>query len=274
MATEDTRMTQTERMSPMLEGKTAIIYGGGGFIGQGVARTFAREGALVFLAGRRGAPLEATAETVTAAGGRAYPAVLDALDEQAVERHVKSVADQTGGIDISFNLTSRGDVEGTRLLAMTTDDFVAPSVTGLRSNFITARAAARHMVDQGRGVILMLTSGSGLESTPPELWPMGGTGPADAAIESFMRYLAAEVGPKRVRVNCLWTAGVTLKVDEPPANGSDSIVDGLVNVSMLRKRPTLQEVAETAAFLASDRASGITASIVNVSSGITSQLTH
>jgi enoyl-[acyl-carrier-protein] reductase (NADH) len=92
---------------------------------------------------------------------------------------------------------------------------------------------------------------------------MGGTGPADAATESFMRYLASEVGPRGVRVNCIWTAGVVHEND--PLQASK---DMLVNLSMLRKRPTVQEVADAAAFLASDRASGITASIVNVLSGI------
>jgi NAD(P)-dependent dehydrogenase (short-subunit alcohol dehydrogenase family) len=257
----------------LLEGRTAVIYGGSGFIGRGVAQTFAREGARVFLVGRTETTLRATADGVCAAGGEAHVAVVDALDETAVEKHVRSVVDATGRLDVSVNLISRGDVQGTRLLDMSVEDFVAPTVTGLRANFITARAAARQMAQQGRGAILMLTSGSGLESTPPEFWPMGGTGPADAATESFMRYLAAEVGPKGVRVNCLWTAGVTLDDDAPSAD-TGGVQDALVSVSMLRKRPTLREVAETAAFLASDRASGITASIVNVSSGITSELTR
>ena len=119
------------------------------------------------------------------------------------------------------------------------------------------------MVERGSGVILMLTSGSGPAWTPPDVWPMGGTGPADAATESFMRYLASEVGPRGVRVNCLWTAGVVLENDPLQA-----AKDMLNSMSMLRKRPTLQEVADTAAFLASDRASGITASIINVTSGV------
>jgi NAD(P)-dependent dehydrogenase (short-subunit alcohol dehydrogenase family) len=247
----------------LLEGKNAIIYGASGHIGSAVARTFAREGAAVFLVGRTRATLEALADGLTAAGGRVHIAALDTLEERAVEQHARSVVDQAGGIDVAFNLTTRGDVQGTRLLEMDIEDFLRPTVIGLRSNFITARAAARSMVERGSGVILMLNSGSGPAWTPPEVWPMGGTGPADASIESFMRYLASEVGPRGVRVNCLWTAGVVLEND--PFNAAK---DMLNTMSMLRKRPTLQEVADTAAFLASDRGSGITASIVNVTSGI------
>ena len=253
-------------MTQLLVGKTAIIYGAGGRIGRGLARTFADEGATVFLAGRTEAMLRAVADEIASGGGRAHVSVVDALDEHAVEEHARSVVDRAGSIDVSFNLTSRGDVQGTRLLDMDVDDFLCPTATGLRSNFVTARAAARHMVRQGSGVILMLTSGSGEAWTPPEVWAMGGTGPADAATESFMRYLAAEVGPRGVRVACLWTAGVVVEND-PLAAAKDM----LVGMSMLRKRPTIQEVADTAAFLASDRASGITASIINVNSGISAR---
>jgi NAD(P)-dependent dehydrogenase (short-subunit alcohol dehydrogenase family) len=218
----------------------------------------------VFLVGRTESTLQALADQIAAQGGRACVAALDTLDEQAVQQHANQIVDKAGRIDIAFNLTTRNDVQGTRLLDMDVEDFLRPTLIGLRSNYITARAVARHMVQRGSGVILMLTSGSGPAWTPPEVWPMGGTGPADAATESFMRYLASEVGPRGVRVNCLWTAGVKLE-DDP----LDAAKDMLKNMSMLRKRPTLQEVADTAAFLASDRGSGITASIVNVTSGVT-----
>ena len=251
-------------MTQLLERKNAIVYGAGGRIGSGVARTFAREGATVFLVGRTQATLQTVANDIAANGGQAHVAIVDAGDEDAVEQHTRSVVDQVGGIDVSFNLTSRGDIQGTRLLDMHVEDFLLPTTTGLRSNFITARAAARQMVQRGSGAILMLNSGSGPAWTPPEVWPMGGTGPADAATESFMRYLASEVGPRGVRVNCLWTAGVVVANDP-----LEAAKDMLVSMSMLRKRPTIQEVADTATFLASDRGSGITASIVNVSSGIT-----
>src|SRR5882672_1364902 len=181
-------------MTKLLEGKSAIIYGAGGRLGSGVAQTFAREGATVFLVGRTQATLQTVANDIEADGGRVRMATFDAMDEEAVEQHIRSVVDQTGRLDVSFNLTSRGDVQGTRLLEMQVEDFLAPTTTGLRSNFITARAAARFMVQKGSGAILMLNSGSGPAWTPPEVWPMGGTGPADAATESFMRYLAAEAG--------------------------------------------------------------------------------
>jgi NAD(P)-dependent dehydrogenase (short-subunit alcohol dehydrogenase family) len=172
------------------------------------------------------------------------------------DHHVARVFDQVGGIDVSFNLIPRGDVQGTRLVGLDVDDFLRPSVNGLRSNFLTARAAARRMVRRGSGVILMLTSGSGPAWTAPGVWPMGGTGPADAATESFMRYLASEVGPRGVRVNCLWTAGVTSDpaelVADPQLQRMEAAKDALVGMSMLRKRPSVQEVADTAAFLASD----------------------
>jgi NAD(P)-dependent dehydrogenase (short-subunit alcohol dehydrogenase family) len=250
----------------MLESKNAIIYGAGGQIGTGVARTFAREGATVFLVGRTEATLQVVAADIASRGGQAHVAVVDALDEHAVEEHARLVVEQVGSIDVSINLTSRGDVQGTPLLNMSVDDFLQPITTGSRSNFITARATARHMVQHGSGVILMITSGSGEAWTPPEVWSMGGTGPADAATESFMRYLAAEVGPRGVRTACLWTAGVVVEND--PLNAAK---DMLVSMSMLRKRPTIQEFADTAAFLASDRASGITASVINVNSGISAR---
>src|SRR5690242_21954712 len=102
-------------MTGILEGKTAIIYGGGGGIGGGVARTFAREGARVFLAGRTREKLDAVAKEITSAGGSAAVAVLDALDERAVDDHVRDVIATAGSVDVSFNLISRGDAQGTPL---------------------------------------------------------------------------------------------------------------------------------------------------------------
>src|SRR4029453_11242155 len=96
-----------------------------------------------------------------AAGGSAEVAVLDATDESAVDAHVEAVATGAGSVDVSFNLISRGDVQRTPLVDMTTDDLLRAVVTGLQSNFLTARAAARRMTRQGTGVILHLNSAPG-----------------------------------------------------------------------------------------------------------------
>lgn len=258
----------------LLENKNAIIYGAGGGIGGGVARTFAREGARVFLAGRTRDKLDKVAGEIHAAGGQAEVAVLDALDEQAVDDHAQIVASQAGSLDISFNLISRGDVQGIPLADMTTADFLRPITTGITTNFITARAAARHMIKQRSGVILALNSGSAHGSPM-----MGGTGPADATIDTFIRNLAAEIGPHGVRVLGIWTAGVpdTLSPEKLAAVNSDMQFDdaafqGLLarldEMRMLRRSPRVAQVADVAAFLASDRAAAITATFVNVTGGI------
>ncbi|PZS31983.1 MAG: 2-hydroxycyclohexanecarboxyl-CoA dehydrogenase [Pseudonocardiales bacterium] len=259
-------------MGTMLEGKNAIIYGGAGGIGAGVAKAFAREGARVFLVGRTQAKLDAVASEITAAGGSVDAAVVDALDEQAVGEHAQRVVSEAGSIDVSFNLISRGDAQGTPLIDMTPDDLLRAVDNGLRSSFLTARAAGRQMRTQGSGVILHLNSASGAGAMPG----MGSTGPADAATEAFMRYLAAELGPNGVRVCGIWTAGVveTLSTEKlggvggPAAPEPVTAEQMIAGMSVLRRAPRLAEVAEVATFLASERASGLTGSMTNVTSGL------
>ena len=256
----------------MLDGKVAVIYGGGGGIGGAVARTFAREGAQVFLVGRTRATLDAVASDVTAAGGRAEVAVLDALDEAAVDAHLADVVARAGRVDVSFNLVARADVQGTPLVQMSVDDMVCAVSDGLRTQFLTARAAGRQMGEQGSGVILHLNSASGDGAMPG----MGNTGPADAATESFMRYLAAELGPSGVRVCGIWTAGVaeTLTREKmeavagPGAPDPQVALDMIAGMAALRRTPRLADVAEVATFLASDRAGGITGTMTNVTAGL------
>jgi NAD(P)-dependent dehydrogenase (short-subunit alcohol dehydrogenase family) len=226
------------------------------------------------LTGRTRDKLDEVASEITAAGGQAEVAVVDALDEQAVDDHARATASQAGSIDVSFNLISRGDVQGIPLADMATADFLRAITTGITTNFITARAAARHMIEQGSGVILALNSGSAHGSPM-----MGSTGPADATIDTFIRNLAAEVGPHGVRVLGLWTAGVpeTLSPDKLAAVNSDlhqgdaafqGLLDGLDHMRMLRRSPRLAQVADVAAFLASDQSAAITGTFVNVTGGI------
>lgn len=254
-----------------LANKNAVIYGGGGNIGGAVARVFAREGATVHLVGRTKDTLDAVADDIRAAGGRAEVTVLDGLDETAIDQHAQDVVDRFGSLDISFNLVPRGDAQGTPLVEMTTEKFTHAITTGVTTTFLTARAAARHMIKQGSGVILSLTSGSSRATSPG----MGNTGPTDAVVETFLRYLAAETGPHGVRVVGIHTAAVygTLtreNIAEVDGVGADpEEIDRMISqMALLRRSPRLEQVAETAAFLASDRAGGITSSITNVTSGL------
>ena len=247
-----------------------IIYGAAGGIGTAVAEVFARQGATVHLTGRTRATLEALAARITADGGRAEAAVVDAFDEAAVEAHAAAV----GRIDVSINLVPRGDAQGTPLVAMEVADLARAVTNGITTNFITARAAARRMTEQGDGLILALNSGSAHGSPM-----MGSTGPADAALDTFVRNLALEVGPSGVRVMGIWVAGIletlTLTklqavnpaIDEAAIAGIHASLDGL---RLLRRSPRLDDVAETIAFLASPAARGLTGTWINATGMFTS----
>jgi 3-oxoacyl-[acyl-carrier protein] reductase len=257
----------------LLEGKTAIVYGAAGAIGGAVARAFAREGASIFLAGRALAPVQAVAEEIAAAGGAAEAASVDALDEQAVNQHAAAVATKAGRIDISFNAISLGDVQGTRLLDIPLADFSRPITTGTRTHLLTARAAARHMIERGAGVILTLTA-SAVRLPDPVMGPplMGGFGVACAAIESLTMNLAGELGPLGIRVVCLRSEGLpeTWRADTQEARQFEDLQrfhDLLEGRTLLRRLPTLDEVGNMAAFVASDRASAMTATVANVTCG-------
>jgi NAD(P)-dependent dehydrogenase (short-subunit alcohol dehydrogenase family) len=253
----------------LLENKNAIVCGAGGAIGGAVARAFAREGARVFLAGRTLSTLDRVAEEISAAGGVAETAQVDALDEQAVEKHVGEVVEQAGSIDVSFNAISIRDVQLTPLVEMSREDFMSPIATGTTTHFLTARAAARHMIEQGSGVILTLSS-SAVRAYVPGVY-VGGFGVACTAIEALTKQLAAELGPRGIRVNCLrpegipesWEGASTEDWSAPPAE----IEAQMKARSSLGRVTTLADVGNAAAFLASDRAGATTGTVFNLTSG-------
>ena len=246
----------------LLEDKSAVIYGGGGAIGGAVARAFAREGASVFLTGRSRPALEEVAGEIRDAGGAAEIAVLDALDEKAVDEHAEAMAVRAGSIDISMNVIAHPAVHGTPLHEMTLEDYTSSVITAVRTTFLTSRAAARHMIRQRSGVILAF-GGSG---DPMRDYYIGGTQVAFEAIESMRRQLAAELGAHGVRVVTLRTGGVP---ESLPGGfeGREAIVEGMEKESMLGRTATLEDVGHVAAFVASERARTMTAATANISCG-------
>jgi NAD(P)-dependent dehydrogenase (short-subunit alcohol dehydrogenase family) len=262
-------MSETNRnVKMLLENKNAIIYGAGGAIGGAVARAFAREGANVFLAGRTLAALDAVAREISDAGGVAETAQLDALNERGVAEHAAAVAERAGCIDVSFN-------------EMSLADFRLPITTGTTTHFLTARAAARHMAERGSGVILTLSSSAAPSASSPEPGRgIGGFGVACAAIEALSRCLAGELGAQGIRVVCLrpegipetWPVEFRAQLDSPAEWGyggttREAFETSLADTTLLKRLPTLAEVANAAAFAASDQAGALTATVVNLTCG-------
>ena len=253
----------------LLEGKNAVIYGAGGAVGGAVARAFAREGAMVFLAGRTQAKLDKVAEEIHAAGGVAEAAQVDALDEQAVDRYVDGVAQRAGSIDISFNLISYADLQGTPLAQMRLEDFERPVITAVRTQFLTSRAAARHMIGQGSGVILTFGGAGGRDpirdytSGGFQVY-LGGFQVALGALDVLRRQLAVELGPHGIRVVTLHSGGVPETTRE---DWREAITQSFIDTSILKRVETLEDVGNVAAFAASDLARTMTATALNITCG-------
>jgi NAD(P)-dependent dehydrogenase (short-subunit alcohol dehydrogenase family) len=258
----------------LLQDKVAVIYGAGGAIGGAVARAFASEGARLFLTGRQLAPVEAVANQIVAAGGSAEAAQVDALDEQAVDQHLQSVTDAAGHLDISFDAVGIPGTKflGVPLVELEVERFSLPIATYTRSYFLTARLAARRMVANRSGVIMTVTTLQSRTGFPTA----GGFGPAMAAKEALTRELSAELAPAGIRVVGLRPQGIpgTASLRDafaPRAKASGMTWEQFQEVGAsrthTRRLSTLAELADLAVFMASDRASGMTGTTVNLSMG-------
>ena len=261
--------------APILAGKHAVIFGAGGSIGAAVAREFAAEGAEVFLAGRTKLKVEEIAKQITAAGGKAQTAVIDALEDAAVNEYLAGIVKQTGKIDIILDSTGplAKEYGNTKLAVdLPVDEFLVPLETVVRSRFITARAAARLMIKQHSGVIILVTGSPARPHVP------GATaiGAAFAAMENLTQNLAFEVSPFGVRVVCLRT---TANVDSRSIQDTTALIAGQLNITkeqameriahynFLKVPATVQDTANAAVLIASDRARMMTGTVVNATAG-------
>ena len=258
----------------MLNNKVAVIYGAAGGTGSAVARAFAREGARLFLTGRQLGPVAAVVKNINAAGGSADAAEVDALDEQAVDAHLQSVIDRAGRLDISFNAVGfpNAKIVGVPLIELDLEQFSQPIADYTKSYFLTARLAARRMMPNKSGVIMRVTALHSRIGLPL----VGGYGPAQAAMEALTRDLSAELAPHGIRVvglrpQAMPETDTIREAFEPRAKASgltwEQWQDLLASRTHGRRLMTLTEVAGAAVFLASDRASGLTGTTLNLTMG-------
>lgn len=265
----------------LLKNKNAIVYGAAGAVGSAVARAFAREGACLFLTGRTLAKVDAVAREIVQKGGAAEAAQVDALDEQAIEQHADDVMRKAGRVDISFNaagisadVVEQKGMQGVPFTHVPTESFVTPIAFYTRANFLTARAAAKRMLEtKSGGVILMHTPEPARVSAPL----LGGMAPAWAAMEALSKNLSAELGSQGIRTVCLRTTGlpethtieivfgIHAKVLGIPAQQMRAMFEGMTH----RKRSTtLAELGNAAVLVASDLGSGFTGTVANLTGGI------
>src|SRR5829696_6978889 len=258
----------------MLEDKVAVIYGAGGAIGGAVALAFAREGAKLFLAGRHLAPVNTLAKDIVGSGASAEAAEVDVLDEQAVDKHLQSVIDSSGRVDISFNAIGIPDMTtlGVPMVELDVEQFSQPITTYTRSYFLTARLAARRMLPNKSGVIMTVTTLHSRTGIPQ----VGGYGAAQAAKEALTGDLSAELAPQGIRVVGLRPQAMPESVGSkrrfaPRAKASGMTWEKWQELLASRTHPrrlmTLQEMANVAVFMASDQASGMTGTTINLTMG-------
>ena len=261
--------------SQILMGKHAVVFGAGGSIGAAVAKEFAAEGAEVFLAGRTKSNMEDVTKQITAAGGLAHLEVIDALDDAAVNEYFDRIERQTGSIDIVFNAVGPLVNEygnGKHAVDLAIQEFMVPLTTIVKSNFITARAAVRHMLKQHSGVIIFVTG------SPARGHVEGATaiGTAFGALETFMENLAFEVSPAGVRVVCVRTTAntdsraiqQTMELLAGRMNTTkDQMIARVASLNFLKAPASICDTAKIAAFLASDRARLMTGTVVNSTAG-------
>jgi 3-oxoacyl-[acyl-carrier protein] reductase len=252
----------------MLAGKNALIFAATGGIGSEVARTFAKGGAHVFISGRSAEALEQLTGQIRAAGGTVSAEVVDATDPAAVQAYVDQVAAQAGSIDATFNAIGQAP-SALAYPALSTEqsfeDFFKPLHVILGSTFLTSRTVGAHMARQGSGSIVTL-------SATLSVWTpayMAGITATCAAIEGLTRALAGEFGPAGVRVNCV-RGNAMLETRTIAETGAGLMALGYqpsMSPTLLGRPISIGETASTAAFLASDAASGITAQVLTVAAG-------
>jgi NAD(P)-dependent dehydrogenase (short-subunit alcohol dehydrogenase family) len=258
----------------LLKDKVAVIYGAGGGIGGAVACAFAREGATVFLTGRHRASVEAVAEDIVSAGGSANAAEVDALDEKAVDKHLQSVIDKAGRVDIAFNAIGMpyAKILGVPLVKIDVEQFSQPIANYTRSYFLIARLAARRMVQNKSGVIMTVTALPSRTGTRLN----GGYGSAQAAMEALTRDLSCELATQGIRVVGLRPHGIPETSSMKEAFDIKAKAAGmtweqfqgyLASTTHPRRVMALEEVASMAVFMASDKASGMTGTTVNMTMG-------
>lgn len=247
-----------------LEGKSAIVTGGGSGIGQAIAVLFASEGARVAVVDRDAAGASRTAQTITEAGGSAESYVCDVGEASAVEATAQRILETTAAVDIL--VTAAGFSCGGTVLTTSVEDWDAVFRTNVGGTWLWARAVIPTMRKRGGGSIITFAS---------QLAVAGGRGnsayiSAKGAILSLTRTMALDFAPDRIRVNAIAPGAIeTPMLARSFARHAEpeTVRDASRRRHALQRFGTPREIAEAALYLASDGAAFTTGTTLVVDGG-------
>jgi NAD(P)-dependent dehydrogenase (short-subunit alcohol dehydrogenase family) len=249
-----------------LDGRVALITGGGTGIGRASAIACAQEGAAVAVAGRRAELLDAVVEEIAADGGRAIAVAGDVGRHDDAQRMVDATVRELGGIDVLVNCAGQELVAG----VLDTDEAAWDRVmdTNLKAVYLLARAALPHMVAQGRGSIVNVASQLafvGAKNFAAYTASKGG-------VINLTRSIALDHAEDGVRVNALCPGAVDTPLLRRQFDGQDGPQGTLEDLARLHPVGRLgqpEELARATVFLASDDASFMTGATLVVDGGYT-----
>lgn len=240
----------------LLEGKVAIVTGGGRGIGRATSKLFASHGCRVVIAQRDAESGERTRQEIEAAGGAAILVQTDVSRRDSIEHMVQEAERQYGRIDILVNNAAKMGTNG-HFLAVTPEEWDLVIATNLTSVFVCSQAAARVMAKTGGGAIVNITSVNGYLPQPE----CAAYGAAKGGVEVLTRLMATDLAPYHIRVNVVAPGPIQSRSpDSEPPRPSDSTLLGRVGLP--------QEVASAILFLVSDASSFVTGQSLLVDGGM------
>ncbi len=248
----------------LLEGKVAIVSGGGRGIGGATSKTLGAAGAAVAVVDLVEERAKETALEIEAAGGQAIPVVADLLDSAQVEGIVGKTVSAFGGVDVLANIAGGAIawVEFRRMIEWTEDEWDLIQDRNLRYVFLTCRAVIKQMLTQGRGgSIVNIASISGVVSAPNHA-PYGA---AKGGVIMLTKTLAKEHGPDNIRVNAVSPGSIRT----PATQGSrtDQDYEGYRDLIPIGRVGEPEDIARAVLFFASDMAAYVTGQMLLVDGG-------
>jgi meso-butanediol dehydrogenase / (S,S)-butanediol dehydrogenase / diacetyl reductase len=251
-------------MAGTLEGRIAIITGGGAGIGAATARRFVEEGASVVIADLSGRRATDTAAAIAAGSSRAVSIKMDAADPEGVQATIRLALDTFGRLDILFN--NAGVAELTPLEEISLESWNRVIAVTLTGTFLGMKYALPIMRRQGRGVIVNTASVSGTRGDHG----LSSYNAAKAGVINLTRSAALENARYNIRVNCVCPGAINTRAAEILGRGrADEIRRIQAAAHPVGRIGEPEEIASTVRFLASDEASFITGATIVVDGGLT-----